>query len=498
MLVTRQGGSLLVHPVTTLRKEDEATMIPLILSGGSGTRLWPLSRQQRPKQFLPVVDDAFTLFQSTVQRLQGLTSLEAPLVVCNEDHRFMVAEQLRQLDLQSQGIILEPVGRNTAPAIALAALYVTARDPDAMLLVLPADHVILDTQAFHQAIGVAQHIAQDGYLVTFGIVPTQAETGYGYIQTGAALSADQPAHCVKRFVEKPNLATAQDYVQSGDYLWNSGMFLFRADAYLQALADFHPEILQTCQAALQVQNHDLDFIRIDADSFAASPNISVDYAVMEKTDKAAVVALDAGWNDVGAWSAVWEVGQGDSNGNVIRGDALTHNSHNNLIYSEKRLVSLVGVDDIIVVDTKDATLVARRDQVQDVKSIVDQLKRQQRPEALIHREVDRPWGVYDSIDAGHRFQVKRITVKPGAKLSLQKHHHRAEHWIVVKGTAEVTCDERTFLLTENQSTYIPLGAVHRLANPGKVMLELIEVQSGSYLGEDDIVRFEDQYGRSEG
>ena len=473
-------------------------MIPLILSGGSGTRLWPLSRQQRPKQFLPVVDDELTLFQSTITRLSGLADLETPLVVCNEDHRFMVAEQLRQLGLQSQGIILEPVGRNTAPAIALAALFLAERDPSALLLVLPADHVIQDTSTFHQAVNVAKQVAQDGYLVTFGIVPTQAETGYGYIQTGAALTDAQTAHNVKRFVEKPNLATAESYVASGDYLWNSGMFLFRADVYLQALEQFQPEVLQTCRAALQVQNHDLDFIRIDADSFAASPNISVDYAVMEKTDKAAVVALNAGWNDVGAWSAVWEVGQGDANGNVIRGDAITHNSHNNLIYSEKRLVSLVGVDDIIVVDTKDATLVAKRDQVQDVKSIVDQLKQQQRPEALIHREVNRPWGVYDSIDAGHRFQVKRISVKPGAKLSLQKHHHRAEHWIVVKGTAEVTCDERTFLLTENQSTYIPLGAVHRLANPGKVTLELIEVQSGSYLGEDDIVRFEDQYGRSEG
>ena len=473
-------------------------MIPLILSGGSGTRLWPLSRQRRPKQFLPVVDDSLTLFQSTVARLQGLHTLEAPLIVCNEDHRFMVAEQLRQLGLKSQGIILEPVGRNTAPAIALAALQVAQHNPKALLLVLPADHVIQNQAAFHTAIGVAQQMAQDGYLVTFGIVPTHAETGYGYIQSGESLNDTQAAYQVKRFVEKPDLATAENYVASGDYLWNSGMFLFRADVYLAALADYEPEILQACRAALNHPCQDLDFTRIDADSFAASPNISVDYAVMERTDKAAVVALDAGWNDVGAWSAVWEVGQGDSNGNVIRGDAITHNSHNNLIYSEKRLVSLVGVDDIIVVDTKDATLVAKRDQVQDVKSIVDQLKQQQRPEALIHREVDRPWGVYDSIDAGHRFQVKRISVKPGAKLSLQQHHHRAEHWIVVKGTAEVTCDERTFLLTENQSTYIPLGSVHRLANPGKVTLELIEVQSGSYLGEDDIVRFEDQYGRSAG
>lgn len=468
-------------------------MIPVILSGGSGSRLWPLSRKQRPKQFLPVVDE-MTLFQSTLQRLDGIEALEAPLVVCNEDHRFMVAEQLRTLDLPSQGIMLEPVGRNTAAAIALAALHVIETKPEAILLVLPADHVIRDAEAFHRAVGFAEQEAQQGKLVTFGIVPTNAETGYGYIQAELNGGVSGP---VTRFVEKPDLATAEGYISSGDYLWNSGIYMFRADAYLRALGDFQPDVLTACKAAMASPSSDGDFIRFNAERFAESPDISIDYAVMEKTEHAVVVPLDAGWNDVGAWSAVWDVGAKDESGNVIRGDAMLDASHNNLVYSEKRLVSLVGVDDLIVVDTKDATLVAHKSQVQNVKSIVNRLKAEGRTEAVIHREVNRPWGSYDSIDNGGRFQVKRITVKPGAKLSLQKHHHRAEHWIVVQGTAEVTCDDKVFLLTENQSTYIPLGSTHRLSNPGKVMLELIEVQSGSYLGEDDIVRFEDQYGRSE-
>lgn len=467
-------------------------MIPVILSGGSGSRLWPLSRQQRPKQFLPVVDDV-TLFQSTLQRLNGLSGLEAPLVVCNEDHRFMVAEQLRQLDLHNQGIVLEPVGRNTAAAIALAALKIEPVDPEAVLLVLPADHVIRDKAAFHKAITLAEQEAQNGSLVTFGIVPTHPETGYGYIQ---ADSENGAANSVKRFVEKPDLETAEKYLASGEYFWNSGIFMFRADAYLRSLGDFQPDVLSACKAAMVDHSDDGDFVRVEDESFSKSPDISVDYAVMEKTEHAVVVPLDAGWNDVGAWSAVWEVGNKDKAGNVIRGDAVLLNASNNLVYSEKRLVSLVGVEDLVVVDTKDATLVAKKDQVQHVKEVVNQLKAEDRPEAVIHREVNRPWGSYDSIDNGSRFQVKRITVKPGAKLSLQKHHHRAEHWIVVQGTAEVTCDDEVFLLAENQSTYIPLGSTHRLANPGKVLLELIEVQSGSYLGEDDIVRFEDQYGRS--
>ena len=471
-------------------------MTPIILSGGSGSRLWPLSRELRPKQFLPVVDEK-TLFQSTVTRLEGIKGLDSPLVVCNEEHRFMVAEQLRLIGSNNHGIMLEPIGRNTAPAVALAALQVSQTNPQETLLVLPADHVIKDKPEFHRAIDMAEEVAQLGHLATFGILPTVPETGYGYIQAGKMLGDLKGAMSVSRFVEKPDLLTAESYLKQGGYFWNSGMFLFRADVYLEALAEFQPEVLRTCQQAMQKNSFDDDFIRIDAEAFSACPNISIDYAVMEKTDKSVVIPLSAGWNDVGAWSAVWDVGEKDENGNVVRGDAYFHNASNNLVFSEKPLVSLLGVDKLIVVDTKDATLVAHKDSVQDVKVIVDRLRKEKRPEAVIHREVYRPWGSYDSIDAGKRFQVKRITVKPGATLSLQKHHHRAEHWIVVSGTAEVGCDDKTFLLTENQSTYIPLGSTHRLSNPGKVMLEMIEVQSGSYLGEDDIVRFEDKYGRTE-
>ena len=473
------------HPIT-----------PVILSGGSGTRLWPLSRQLRPKQFLPMVDE-LTLFQNTVQRLQGIPKLAAPLVVCNEEHRFMVAEQLRTLGLVHQGIILEPIGRNTAPAIALAALHLQAQGKaDALMLILPADHVIQNNAVFHQAVQYAAQAANDGYLVTFGIVPQHPETGYGYIRQGTAIDG-LSAYKVAAFVEKPDQATASSYLASGDYLWNSGMFLFRADLFLTELAQHQPAILAACEQALAHPSQDMDFIRLDKVAFTACPSISVDYAVMEKTGDAVVIPLNAGWNDVGAWSAVWEVSPQDSRGNVLRGDTLTHAANNNLVYAEHRLVTLVGVDNLIVVETKDATLVAHRDQAQGVKHIVDQLKAQQRPEATVHREVDRPWGTYDCIDGGGRFQVKRIVVKPGAKLSLQMHHHRAEHWIVVSGTAEVHCGDQTLLLTENQSTYIPLGEVHSLANPGKVPLEIIEVQSGSYLGEDDIVRFEDVYGRTD-
>lgn len=470
------------------------SITPVILSGGSGTRLWPLSRQLRPKQFLPLVDE-LTLFQNTVQRLQGIPQLEDVLVVCNEEHRFMVAEQLRELHLAHQGILLEPVGRNTAPALALAALHLTQQGKaDTLMLVLPADHVIANEGAFQQAVQQAAQAAQDGYLTTFGIVPQRAETGYGYIRQGEDL-VGLPAKRVAAFVEKPDIATAQAYVASGEYLWNSGMFLFRAERLLAALEEYQPKVLQACQSALAHPNHDLDFIRLDAGAFAAAPAISIDYAVMEKTHDAVVIPLDAGWNDVGAWSAVWEVSQQDTQRNVLRGDTLTHQASGNLVHAEHRLVALVGVDDLVVVETKDAVLVAHRDQVQDVKHIVGQLQAQQRSEASVHREVNRPWGTYDCIDAGGRFQVKRIVVKPGAKLSLQMHHHRAEHWIVVSGTAEVHCGDKTLLLTENQSTYIPLGEIHSLSNPGKVPLEIIEVQSGSYLGEDDIVRFEDAYGR---
>lgn len=471
-------------------------ILPVILSGGSGSRLWPLSRQQRPKQFLPIVED-LTLFQATLQRLKNLADVEAPLIVCNEEHRFMVAEQLRELDQKNQGILLEPIGRNTAPAIALAALLALEQNSNAILLILPADHVISDIASFHAAIHTAYLAAQADYLVTFGIVPTHPETGYGYIQSGTQLTeiGCSTATQVLRFVEKPDSITAEHYLSSGEYLWNSGMFLFKASVYLNALEQYQPTVLETCQSSLKQKRNDGDFIRLDAESFEKCPDISIDYAVMEKTTQAAVVPLAAGWNDVGAWLSVWDIGKKDVDGNVERGRVKLHNAQNNLIYSEQRLIALVGVENIIVIDTKDATLVVHKEHVQDVKKIVDNLKANECVEAILHREVNRPWGSYDSLDAGERFQVKRIVVKPGAKLSLQKHHHRAEHWIIVKGTAEVTCDERTFLLTENQSTYIPLGSMHRLANPGKVPLELIEVQSGSYLGEDDIVRFEDQYGR---
>lgn len=469
-------------------------IIPVILSGGSGTRLWPMSRQLRPKQFLPMVDE-LTLFQNTLQRLQGIPQMEEALIVCNEEHRFMVAEQLRSLNLKHQGVLLEPVGRNTAAAIALAALYLTQQGKtEALLLVLPADHVIQDQAAFQQAIQAAAQAARDGYLATFGILPQRAETGYGYLQQGEAIEG-LAAKRVAAFVEKPNAATATAYLESGHYLWNSGMFLFRADRLLAELAKHQPEVLTACQAALAKSNHDLDFIRLDSVTFSSCPSISIDYAVMEKTADAVVIPLDAGWSDVGAWSAVWEVSPQDADNNVLRGDTLTHHAHHNLVYAEHRLVTLVGVDNLTVVETKDAVLVAHRDQVQDVKHIVGQLQAQQRPEATVHREVNRPWGSYDCIDGGNRFQVKRIVVKPGAKLSLQMHHHRAEHWIIVSGTAEVRCGDKTLLLTENQSTYIPLGELHSLANPGKLPLEIIEIQSGSYLGEDDIVRFEDVYER---
>ncbi len=473
-------------------------MIPVILSGGSGTRLWPLSRKQRPKQFLPVVDEENTLLQSTLLRLQGLKSLQAPIIVCNKDHRFMVAEQLHELGLEHQGILLEPIGRNTAPAIALSALHALKADPDSMLLVLPADHVISNIQAFHNAIEAAEKTAKQGKLVTFGIVPNKAETGYGYIKYNKhQLDSEQISYKVEQFVEKPDQATAESYLKDGHYLWNSGMFMFQATSYLDSIRQYQPEILQSSDSALEKARKDIDFIRIDSDSFSRSPNISIDNAIMEKANNIALIPLDAGWNDVGSWPAVWEVGQQDPQGNVIRGNSMLHNAKNNLIYTEKRLVALVGVEDLVVVDTKDATLVMHKNHAQEIKEIVQRLVDKNASEALSHSEVYRPWGSYDCIDVGHRFQVKRITVNPGAKLSLQKHHHRAEHWVIVKGTAEVTCDDKTFLLTENQSTYIPLGSMHRLANPGKIPLEMVEVQSGGYLNEDDIERYDDQYGRSD-
>lgn len=465
---------------------------PVIMAGGTGSRLWPLSRQLNPKQFLALTGSSLSMLQGTIERLKGLP-IAAPLLICNEEHRFLAAEQLRRLHAAQAQLILEPVGRNTAPAIALAALRLQAQGADPLMLVLAADHFIQNSTAFHAAVKTAGEHAEAGMLVTFGIVPTHAETGYGYIQRGAELGGD--AARVDRFVEKPDAATAADYFTSGNYLWNSGMFLFRASRYLAELEKFRPDILAACRAAMAGASEDMDFVRLDAHAFATCPDESVDYAVMEKTADAVVVSLDAGWSDIGSWSALWEVSPKDEQGNVIAGDVILHDSHNMFVRAEHRLVATVGVDDLVVVETKDAIMVAHKDRVQEVKQVVEALKAQGRHEHINHREVYRPWGVYDSLDSGTRYQVKRITVKPGAKLSVQMHHHRAEHWIVVSGTAKVTNGDKTYLVTENQSTYIPIGQVHSLENPGVLPLELIEVQSGSYLGEDDIVRYEDQYGR---
>lgn len=467
-------------------------LLPVIMAGGSGSRLWPLSRHLNPKQFLALASDQLTMLQATIRRLDSL-EVAAPRLICNEEHRFLAAEQLRQLGLEDAEILLEPVGRNTAPAIALAALQATQQGDDPLLLVMAADHLIQNEKAFHTAVGAALPLAEAGSLVTFGIVPTHAETGYGYIERGDELGG---GYTVKRFVEKPDSATARDYVGTGNYFWNSGMFVFRASRYLAELERYRPDILEACRQALATSTRDLYFTRIDTEAFAACPAESVDYAVMEHTHGAAVVPLDAGWSDIGSWSALWEVGSKNAAGNLFRGDVLEVATRNTYVHAENRLVATVGVDDLVVVETKDAVLVAHRDHVQDVKLIVERLKQAGRYEHASHREVYRPWGVYDSIDNGHRYQVKRITVKPGAKLSVQMHHHRAEHWIVVSGTARVTNGDRTYMVTENQSTYIPIGEVHALENPGVIPLELIEVQSGSYLGEDDIVRFEDKYGRA--
>ena len=469
-------------------------LIPLILSGGSGTRLWPVSRRNLPKQFLSLSGDG-TLFQQTAIRTQKLPEVAAPIVVASEDHRFLAADQLLEAGINGATILLEPIARNTAPAIALGALKAVERDPQALLLVLPADHLIGDTASFVAAVQQALPAARDGWLVTFGIRPDRPETGFGYIRR--AESIGENAFRVERFVEKPDLATAQGYVANDGYDWNSGMFLFKAARYLEELGLHAPEMLDAVRKAYATGHGDLDFVRVDAEAFAKVPDNSIDYAVMEKTSRAAVIPVSCAWSDIGSWSALWLSGQHDEQGNQREGDTLTVNTRNSLLRSHDRhMIATVGVDDLIVVSTPDATLVAHRDAAQDVKKVVDQLKASGRTEHSFHRVVHRPWGSYDSLEAGGRFQVKRIVVKPGASLSLQKHHHRAEHWIVVSGTAEVTCDEKVFLLAENQSTYIPLGSVHRLRNPGKVPLELIEVQSGSYLGEDDIVRFDDVYGRA--
>jgi mannose-1-phosphate guanylyltransferase len=467
-------------------------LLPIIMAGGSGTRLWPLSRGLYPKQFL-ALDGAQSMLQATVSRLSGL-DVAQPWVICNENHRFLVAEQLRQMGALQGNILLEPVGRNTAPAVALAALKAQRQGADPLLLVLAADHLIRNTAAFQAAVEKAIPLAEAGALVTFGIVAQQPETGYGYIQRGESVA--EGAYKVAAFVEKPPLAVAQRYVAEGGYDWNSGMFLFRSSRFLKELAAHRPDVLAICSEAMADIQTDMDFVRVNEAIFQTCPDISIDYAVMEKTADAVVVPMDAGWSDVGAFAALWEVSPQDANGNVHRGDVLAHDSANNLVFAENALVATVGLHDTVVVQTKDAVFVAPRARASEVKAIVEQLKAAGRTEHQLHREVYRPWGKYDSVDAGGRYQVKRITVKPGAKLSVQMHHHRAEHWIVVSGTANVTLDGVHHLLTENESIYLPLGAVHALENPGKIDLELIEVQVGSYLGEDDIVRLEDRYGRT--
>ncbi len=476
---------------------------PVILSGGSGTRLWPLSREQYPKQLLPLAG-ADTMLQETALRLAGFAGgLEVaaePVVVCNEEYRFITAEQLRAAGCASNRLMLEPVGRNTAPALTLAALQIERDQGDALMLVMPADHVIRDRAAFHAAIAAGVPAALDGAMVTFGIVPERAETGYGYIRAGNEVAAG--VRSVQAFVEKPDAETAERYVASGEYLWNSGLFMVKASTWLAAIALFRADIAEACRKALEKASQDADFIRVGREAFTACPSDSIDYAVMErlaaKPDSGIapqVVPMSVGWSDVGAWDALWALADKDGSGNVARGDVMFEDARNTLAYASDRLVACLGVEDLVVVETPDAVMVAHRERTQDVKAIVARLRSEGRSQATAHRKIHRPWGFYDSIDAGPRFQVKRIVVKPGASLSLQMHHHRAEHWIVVSGTARVTRGEESFLLSENQSTYIPLGVTHRLENPGKVALEMIEVQSGSYLGEDDIVRFEDSYGR---
>ena len=495
---------------------------PVVLSGGSGTRLWPLSREKYPKQLLPLIGDD-SLLQATVRRVQGIAGVELapPLVVSNEEYRFVIAEQLRLMGKPGT-IVLEPVGRNTAPALTLASLFAIKNDEDPVLLVMPADHVITGTAAFQTAVGAGASLAAQGAVVTFGITPDAPETGYGYIQAGAPHAVGpnppaSPARRIARFVEKPNLQTAQAYLDDGSYLWNSGIFMMRASVWLSALELCRPDILKACQAAWGQGAPDGEFVRVGKDAFAACPSDSIDYAVMERLAShagvagapgglgtagaagglppAVVIPLSAGWSDVGSWDALWQVLPKDQAGCVLQGDVLMHDCSNTLAVSEGRLVACVGVSDLIVVETADAILVCHKDKTQDVKKIVDSLKQQGRAEGHIHRKVFRPWGWYDGVDSGARFQVKRIVVKPAGILSLQMHHHRAEHWIVVSGTAKVTKGDETFLVSENESTFIPLGTTHRLENPGRVPLEMIEVQSGSYLGEDDIVRFEDVYGR---
>ncbi|KAF0192551.1 MAG: mannose-1-phosphate guanylyltransferase [Gammaproteobacteria bacterium] len=498
------------HPLKTIRESLIKLIIqPVILSGGSGSRLWPLSREHYPKQLLSLLGD-HSLLQATVQRLDDLSSVKGsfanvagPLLVCNEEHRFLVAEQIRQLGRESAGIILEPVGRNTAPALTLAAHMVNELHSDAVMLVMPADHVIKNPAAFSEVVRQGAVLAEQGCLVTFGITPGAPETGYGYIKQGARIEPAAAGCYVDTFVEKPDAETARQYVASGQFLWNSGIFMMKSSTWLTAISRYRPDIAKAAAAAYASGSRDQDFYRVNPDAFRACPSDSVDYAVMEKAAsddgngraRAVVFPLDAGWSDIGAWSALWEVSAQDENGNVIKGDVYAFNSKNSLLIAENRLLAGIGLEDMIVIETGDAVMVLHKSHAQDVKHVVERLKNDKRTEHMFHRRVYRPWGSYEGIDSGDRFQVKRIVVKPGASLSLQMHHHRAEHWIVVKGTARVTRGQEEFLLSENESTYIPIGVTHRLANPGTLLLELIEVQSGGYLGEDDIVRFDDIYGR---
>ena len=475
-----------------------SALVPVILCGGTGTRLWPLSRASYPKQYWALAGRGEdTLLQQTQQRLEGLPGLAPPLLICNEDHRFIVAEQMRQIGVEPAAILLEPIGRNTAPAVAVAALQATAQGDDPLLLVLAADHVIREAAAFRATVVAGTAAAEAGQLVTFGIVPTAPETGYGYIEAAQSLAAASTPVPIARFVEKPDRATAEAFLATGRFTWNSGMFLFKASAILAELERLAPEVMSACRAALEQDSADLDFLRLEREAFAGCPNVALDVAVMEKTDRGAVLALEAGWSDVGSWSALWETADQDDQGNVLRGRVIHEDARNCYLRSEHRLVVGLGVEDLVVVETDDVVLVAHRDRAQDVKRIVGLLEQEGAPESKAHRKIYRPWGSYDGVTEGERWQVKRIVVNPGASLSLQMHHHRAEHWIVVQGTAVVDKDGRQELVGENQSTYIPLGCRHRLSNPGKIPVELIEVQSGPYLGEDDIVRFEDRYGRSD-
>jgi mannose-1-phosphate guanylyltransferase / mannose-6-phosphate isomerase len=486
------------------RDKENIMIIPVILSGGTGSRLWPMSRELNPKQFLPLCSEQ-TMLQETVTRLDGINDLAAPIIVCNEEHRFLVAQQMRDIGVAIETIILEPVGRDTAPAICAAAEYLInkADKQDDVMLILAADHIIQNSKVFHQVVESGYTIAKLNQLVTFGIVPDKAETGYGYIKRAnvfthpSATQADAQgtAYRVAQFVEKPGLETAQKYYKSGEYYWNSGMFMFKASAILHELEVLSSQIYQSVKDAMDNATNDMDFCRLNKDSFTNSPADSIDYAVMEKTSKAVVLALDANWNDVGAWSALWEINDHDEHGNVFKGDILNFEASNSYVHADERMVAVVGINNCIVVETSDAVLVASKDRAQDVKEIVKQLKSSDREEILLHQRVYRPWGSYETLEKTERFKVKRIIVNPGAKLSLQMHHHRAEHWVVVKGTAKITCGDKEFIMTEDQSNYIPLGTQHCLENPGVIPLEIIEIQTGSYLGEDDIVRYEDAYGR---